>query len=236
MAKRMTDTEKWKKEWFRKLKPLHKCFWEFIRDNCNHAGIWEVDIEAAEFYINSKLNKEDLMQIFQNHILPINGTKWFVIDFIEFQYKVTINELNPDNKIHKSIICLLEKYSIIETLSKGLGNPYEGVKDKDKDKVKDKVKEKLHLFKNSPYYDIELFKQKISEDEKYKAFNLDYYYEVVKVWSEEGKMKMNWIATAKNWMLRDFKDNKAKMNKLNESTKQIIKRGFDPSSNDSWAT
>ena len=145
----MTDTEKWNKEWFRKLKPIHKCFWEFIRDNCNHAGIWEVDIQAAQFYINARLNKDNLLTIFQGHILKITETKWYLIDFIEFQYKVSLEELNPANKLHNSIICLLEKYKIKQALAKPLSSPLQGAKDKELDKDKNKDKEK-EIFREFP--------------------------------------------------------------------------------------
>ena len=44
MAKRFNDTDIWKKQrWFRKLKPDYKLAFYYIKDQCNHAGIWEVD-------------------------------------------------------------------------------------------------------------------------------------------------------------------------------------------------
>ena len=59
MAKRFTDTDKWKKKWFRELKPISKCFWSYLLDNCNHAGIWEVDISLAEGVGLFELNLQD---------------------------------------------------------------------------------------------------------------------------------------------------------------------------------
>lgn len=82
-----------------------------------------------------------------------------------------------------------------------------------------------HLFKNSLYYDYEKFEAKVYEDEKYQCFDCKYYYEAIKNWSDQGNMKKNWIATVKNWMIRDLKNNQAKLTKyaerqLNNQSKQ----------------
>jgi hypothetical protein len=64
------------------------------------------------------------------------------------------------------------------------------------------------LFKDSPYADKALFLAALKESEYGKA-NLEYYYEIVKNWSESKQArKKDWIATVKNWMLRDFKEGK----------------------------
>lgn len=64
------------------------------------------------------------------------------------------------------------------------------------------------LFIESIYADKSLFIAAFSGSE-YKAANLDYYYEIIKNWSEsKHAKKKDWIATAKNWMLKDFKEGK----------------------------
>lgn len=72
------------------------------------------------------------------------------------------------------------------------------------------IKERKILFSDSEYFEFDKFRVKILEDEKYKDFNLQYYHEALKNWSAEGNRKLNWIATAKNWMLRDYKEKKTK--------------------------
>jgi hypothetical protein len=43
----------------------------------------------------------------------------------------------------------------------------------------------------------------------YAGANLEYYHELVKNWSESKQArKKDWLATVKNWMLRDFKEGK----------------------------
>ena len=142
MAKRLTDTRKWDKRWFRELKPKYKCFWQYICDRCDNAGIWEVDIKTAEHYIKAKLDLDDVKNIFNKHILVLNSERWFVVDFIEFQYNCSIEGLNPNNKAHLSVIRLIEKYNIKGALKGLIEAPLRGPKDKDKDKDKDMDKDK----------------------------------------------------------------------------------------------
>ena len=141
MANRFTDTEIWGKEWFRKLPPQYKCLWWYLFSKCNHAGIWDVDISLAEFQIGDMIGPKDsiLENAFKGRIIPIqDGRKWFLPGFILHQYKCTIENLNPANKVHKSVIDILKK----EGVYKDHASPLQGAKDKDKDKDKNKEQEK----------------------------------------------------------------------------------------------
>ena len=82
---------------------------------------------------------EEIETSFGERVNKFCENKIFISSFIPFQYKCLPERLNPESKIHKSVICILEKHS----LWKPFGNPLESVKDKEKDKVKeeDKVKE-----------------------------------------------------------------------------------------------
>lgn len=143
MAKRLTDNSKWNRIWFRKLTPTEKCFWIYILDNCDHAGIWEVDFETAEHFIGSKILPEEIKQVFVKQFIEINGgNRWFIKDFINFQYNCNPQELNPKNKLHLSVINILKRHSIIDNQGacKGLDSAIEGDINKDKDINKNKVK------------------------------------------------------------------------------------------------
>ncbi len=133
MANRFTDSRKWDDPWFRKLPCKYKAFFIFLIDKCDHAGIWKIDLESAEFHIGEKFNKNELLTMMNGRIIELKD-KWFIPKFINFQYQVSsIAELNPDNRVHKSVIDLLKK----EGAYKGLKKPLQGDIDKDKDKDKD---------------------------------------------------------------------------------------------------
>jgi hypothetical protein len=142
MAKRFTDSEKYKKPFHRGLQGAYKILWDFICHDCDHAGIWHIDFEVAQIYIGSDMpvNEIDALKYFnegEKRIEVLPGGKWFIRPFIEFQYGV----LNPDNRVHLSILNILKKNKI-----KPLTSPLLGAKDKDKDKDKDKVKDSFDEF------------------------------------------------------------------------------------------
>jgi len=135
MAKRFTDTEKWSKGLIRSLDAPYKLLWLYICDQCNHAGIWEVEIDVAAIRIGMRLDKQEAIQAFGEKIHVFDkGSKWFIPSFIDFQY----GELRESNRVHNSVIVSLRKYHLLKLLAKGLEHPLQGGKDKDKDKDKDK--------------------------------------------------------------------------------------------------
>ena len=145
MSKRFTDTEKWKKPFIRNLSAPYKLLWLYICDDCDHAGVWQVDIDVARIRIGEDINEQDAIKFFDDKIIKIdNGNKWFIPSFIDFQYP---SGLNPDNKAHGGIIKMLLKYKLIDDEFKPLNSPLQGDKDMVKDKVmdKDKFKEEIEL-------------------------------------------------------------------------------------------
>jgi hypothetical protein len=147
MAKRFTDTEKWKKPFIRGLQGAYKLLWLYICDDCDHAGIWQVDMEVAAIRIGEKIDLKEAIKSFDEKIIIIDkGNKWFIPSFLEFQYP---SGLNSDNRAHNSVIILLEKYNLRIFKNKPLISPLEGsmdmdmVKDMDKDMVKGEKKVKF---------------------------------------------------------------------------------------------
>ena len=138
MAKRFTSTEKWDKEWFQDLTPRLKCFWQYMTDRCDHAGVWEANYRLATFCIGEEVTEGDLAA-FGERVEVIGDNKVYLRGFVDFQY----GKLSATSKPHASVIKLLNKHNLPicmkepDTLSKPL--PKGSVRDKDKDS--DKVKE-----------------------------------------------------------------------------------------------
>ena len=109
MAKRFTDTDKWKKGFIKNLPAKYKLLWLYILDDCNHAGIWDTDFEVASIRIGSKINEKEAAQVLSEQIKIFDGgNKWFIPKFIDFQY----GQLNENVNAHKSVIKLLDKYDV----------------------------------------------------------------------------------------------------------------------------
>jgi hypothetical protein len=139
MAKRFTDTDKWKKPFIRTMKAPYKLLWLYILDECDHAGIWQIDLEVAEIKIGEKLKLDEALNQFGSRVIKLED-KLFIPDFINFQY----GPLNPSNRVHKSVLDILSLYDLTEEnlKIKDLISPLQGAKDKDKDKDKEKDKDK----------------------------------------------------------------------------------------------
>lgn len=148
MPKRLTDTDKWKKPFIKSLPTEYKVFWLFLLDECDHSGIWHVEMEIVEARLGIKLSLEKIRGFFKEKIVEFDsGTKMFIPDFVSFQYGI----LNPDNKVHRSVISSLNKYELLGYVSPLLGAKDKAkVKDMDKEKDKDTT-EDLHENKKLEY-------------------------------------------------------------------------------------
>tara|TARA_R110001592_G_scaffold149918_6_gene375524 strand:+ start:251 stop:1012 length:762 start_codon:yes stop_codon:yes gene_type:complete len=168
VAKRFTDTDKWKKKWIRELSPEMKLFWFYLLDNCDHAGIWEVDIELAAFQIKVELDESEILNTFNRKIVTFKPGKWFVPKFIVYQY----GELNKSNRAHLSVIKILTKYKLYKGLTRGLQDPMDMDMDMDKVKYKEGKKEQLKTIKSN-----------LSDySKKYPALNIQFYYDSFVDW------------------------------------------------------
>jgi len=109
MAKRFTDTDKWKKGFIRSLPAKYKMFWLYILDDCNHAGIWETDFEVASIRIGTKITAAEASRVMASQVKVFDGgNKWFIPKFIDFQY----GTLNENSRPHAAVIKLLDRYDV----------------------------------------------------------------------------------------------------------------------------
>lgn len=105
MAKRFTDTDKWRKPFFKGLPVAYKVLWLYLLDDCDIAGIWICDFEVARLRTGEDISEHRAIEIFGNHIKVFDdGRRWLIRDFIEFQY----GELSPKNRMHSAVIKLLQ--------------------------------------------------------------------------------------------------------------------------------
>lgn len=142
--KRFSETTKWADPWFRALPIEAKCLWLWILDNCDCAGIIEIDYGLAEFQIGTTKPLESALQALGDRVQK-HGSKLFVPKFIRYQYG---DELCFANTAHRGVIRRLELAKIPcpvmivekkeQAPSKPLQSPLQGAQDKDKDKDTDK--------------------------------------------------------------------------------------------------
>lgn len=135
MAKRFIDTGIFRKPSIRAMKAPYKALFIYLLCECDHAGVWEEEIDVAAMRLGMELDKETALKELGASVKAV-GSKWYLTDFVAYQY----GELNPANRVHASVISRLQSIGINPSEkheNKPLASPLEGAKDKDKDKEKD---------------------------------------------------------------------------------------------------
>lgn len=113
MANRFLDSNYYKSPFVRSLKGSLKSLYSFIICDCDGAGIWNLDMQAATLYTGFEQTTKD----FEDHFVmkgkayPIGGNKYFFPDFIEHQYPKGLKAQNP---AHKNFISILKKYDLLD--------------------------------------------------------------------------------------------------------------------------
>jgi hypothetical protein len=110
MAKRFTDTEKWRKPWYRKLSSENKVLWQYFLDNCDHAGIIKLDADIIEMdtSIATSINKIEVD--FKGKVFRVSEEHHFIPKFITFQYSEKF--LNNNDKCGNSARSRLSMFGI----------------------------------------------------------------------------------------------------------------------------
>lgn len=129
VVKRFTATEKWAKPWFQELPPHLKCFWLYVCDNTDAAGVWEPNFKLASFQIGKTVTEADLSQ-FGERIVKLENGKFAVVSFVAFQY----GTLSKDCKAHIPVFRALEKHSLPGTLCIGYPKAMHSLQEEDKEK------------------------------------------------------------------------------------------------------
>lgn len=240
MSKRFTDTLKWDDPFFLELSKTYKLLWIYILDKCDHAGIVKLNNKMMSFCLDTKINWLDVMKVFNGKIIHIENDKYFIPNFISFQY----GDLIGDNRIHKSVIKILIKYKLwneddkclnINTNIKQIHNIQDDniKKDIHKDKIKhnefvlltieeyDKLIDKLGK-KNVDGMILKLNNYIGSHGKKYKS-----HYYVILNWAQKENLKKPQPSSADKYKEEsiEYTDDKRKevhellRNTINEITK-----------------
>lgn len=159
VAKRLSETNIWKTQrWFKKLSPAYKLAFFYIKDQCDHAGIWNVDcsdliedlgidsFDLSDFVekCNTEYDKMTGAKSYKERVRILDKGYIWVTGFFQFQYKGKEGLVNPLAKPVITAIQMLIGVGVFDdALSKGyitLTEPFHKglLTPKDKDKDKDK--------------------------------------------------------------------------------------------------
>lgn len=148
MAKRLTDTEKWNDDWYLSLDNDSRIIWQWLLDNCSHAGICKRSIALVNLMCKTAVTEDYMLEKMEDRVI-VCGTNWFIPKFLKFQYSDLLSNRPVIVSVRKELIkknyynlipqSFGEEYIIIP---ESLDNDYLIIKDKSKDKDKRIVKHK----------------------------------------------------------------------------------------------
>lgn len=114
MPKRFTATELWDEDWFIEMPIDYKLFFFFLKDKCDHSGIFKVNVKIFNALHHTNIDSETAFELInkgKKRLRKVNGSMWFIEDFIKFQY----GKLRNNNGAHNSVIKTLEKHQIVSS-------------------------------------------------------------------------------------------------------------------------
>ena len=227
--KRFVDCDIWGKKWFRELPPKTKLFYFYMITKCDHAGMYDVDLELAAFQIGMPISSTDINKVLK-HIKIVKDDKWWIKGFVDFQY----GELRDTNNAHISVIKILNRYGIKTGADEGLTSSSQADQDKDKDKDKDKEKdmdtsilEVSEKQKKTIGYREVMFKKKVSE--LAEQYDKDMRIDFMEYWTEASNNKMRWEREKvfdigrrlSRWSKNDFNKKEETINFKTDSTSKF---------------
>ena len=147
MSKRFTETEIWNEDWYLDMPLEYRHFWHYVKDTCDHAGVWKPNVRRFNADIEKKVDLSVALELFnaeKNRIEKLESGHWILLDFVNFQYGSVLNlknscHLSVFNRLNKLGVSLGSLRGLIE-VKEGSSRPQvevkAGVKEQDKDMVK----------------------------------------------------------------------------------------------------
>lgn len=112
MAKRFYDSETFRRPQMRELSSKYKLLLMYLLCECDHAGVWDVEIDVASLRLGAEYTMEDARDHLRGIIYPLaDGTKWFIPMFLEQQYG---QELSSANRVHVSALKILSNHDLCD--------------------------------------------------------------------------------------------------------------------------
>lgn len=101
--KRLTDTDKWKNPWFRKLPTKYKVLFLFMLDTCDNAGVMHIDFELFNFSLKEEFFESEFKDHFKEKIVYIAPDKIIIKNYIRYQHGSNANEGTMAKHVKKVI-------------------------------------------------------------------------------------------------------------------------------------
>lgn len=198
---RITNTDKWKDEWFISLHPYAKLIFIFLYENCDEAGFYKPKTSHMKKYIG--MSAKDIVlytkTLEEKIVFNESRQKVWIKNFLFYQDQLPLEKKNPE---HQKIMLIIEKNLKDFNNHEDLLFILEKTSNTTTKKVKRFVKPTIEEIKK---YAIEYSIQEnieISEDWA-KGF---YNHNASKGWKVGKNPMKDWQAAVRTWLGREKKN------------------------------
>ena len=108
--RRWTETTKWQDRWFRRLVPTSKLFYLYLLDECDEAGVWEIDFDLFAVMSGISISPESLIEDLGNRIQVLEGEQILVRKFLPYQQPKGLQAHVP---LHQKIQRRLDVHGLV---------------------------------------------------------------------------------------------------------------------------
>lgn len=119
MAKRFTDTDKWKDDWYVSLSNDYKIVWQWLLDNCTHSGLCKRSIGLLNMMCRTNITEQEMVSAMDGRVI-IHNNFWFIPKFIKFQYPTLLS----NKPSIKSVVRDIFENNLQKTIPQSFGNNY----------------------------------------------------------------------------------------------------------------
>ncbi len=119
MAKRLTDSDKWKDDWYISLCNDHKVVWQWLIDNCTHSGLCKRSMGLLNMMCRVSLKETEMLEILEGRAI-IHGSFWFIPNFLKFQYPTLMSNKPAILSVVKDIFT----HNLVPIIPESFGNHY----------------------------------------------------------------------------------------------------------------
>lgn len=111
MAFIFSDTEKWKKQFFKDFSAHEKLWWCYIWDQSDRVGVWYEDYEVGSIYTGVKIDKNSFVNSFLPLLIPLSKKRWYIRGYLRDQYGA---ELSFKSNMHLGVTKTLRQHQIVD--------------------------------------------------------------------------------------------------------------------------
>lgn len=96
--KKLCDQAWFDERWFCSFKPQFKLAWMYIWMRSDLVGVWDPNLELANFQLSHEIKWEEFLKENQERIKVLGNGKWWLMKYCPFQF----GDFSPTSRVHQA--------------------------------------------------------------------------------------------------------------------------------------